>query len=263
MVNNNIEKVCIVLPTYNEASNIKQILDSIYSNKKKFNDRHDIHVLVVDDNSPDSTSKIVKQYSKKNNKVHLLLRFKKEGLGKAYIDGMNYALTKFKPDLLFEMDADGQHNPKDIYRMIKEIEKGYDFVIGSRYVKGGKTAKGWGMHRVIISTLAGAVTRAGLGIYGIKDMSGGFRAIRSEVLRKINLNSLDVKGYAFQVALLERAVKNHFKITEIPIKFEERKEGKSKMRLSDMMEGWIIIFKIRRNRLFSKPLEQNGSQKVS
>lgn len=239
---------CVVLPTYNEAGNIKNTLDKIFSNNSKYL----IKVLVVDDNSPDKTHEIVKNYQKKNKRVYLLIRKNKQGLGAAYIAGMNYALEKIPSNAFIEMDADGQHNPKDIPRLLKEIENGFDFVIGSRYVEGGNMPENWGIKRKLLSSLAGYVSKIGLGLGKIKDPSGGFRAIRSESLKKININSLDVKGYAFQVALLESAVKNKLKIKEIPISFLERKTGESKMALRDIMEGWKIIFKIRKKRLYEK-----------
>ena len=235
---------CIVLPTYNESENIKNILDLILNENKNYK----IFVLVVDDNSPDGTADIVKEYMKKNSKVFLLLRKEKRGLGAAYIAGMKYAMEKIRSDIIFEMDADGQHNPKDISRMLEEIENGYDFVIGSRYVEGGDT-ENFSSYRKMLSGFAGTVSRIGLGLGKIKDPSGGFRAIRTEGLKKIDLDSLDVKGYAFQVALLSAAVRKKLKIKEIPIVFLERKKGESKMQFKDMTEGWKIIIKVRTKRI--------------
>jgi len=246
--------VCIVIPTYNEKENIESLLDKIFENEKRYSKEKNVLliVLVVDDNSPDGTSEIVKNYKKKNPKVFLYSREKKEGLGAAYISGMKYAINNFEPDVLFEMDADHSHDPDDIFRMIDEIKNGYDFVIGSRYVDGGKTPENWGIHRKFLSGFANLVTKTGLGISGIKDCSGGFRAIKTDVLKKINLDKLDVKGYAFQIALLEAAVYEKFKVKEIPISFGERNSGSSKMRFKDMLEGWKIIFKTRLKRFKSK-----------
>ena len=155
-------KVCIVMPTYNESGNIVNILDRIYTNEKKIKEARgniSINVLVVDDNSPDGTSQLVKEYSKKNSHVYLLKRKNKEGLGKAYIAGMKYAMKKVQPDIVFEMDADGQHNPDYIPKMIEEVENGSDFVIGSRYIGGGATPKEWGWQREAISYFARSISR--------------------------------------------------------------------------------------------------------
>lgn len=246
-------KACIVIPTYNESKNIIPLLDKIFD--ESYDNKETgiaLEVLVVDDNSPDGTALLVEEYKKTNSNgpnVHLLLRTKKEGLGAAYIHGMKYALVEFNPDYIMEMDADGQHNTEDIYRLLNGLEEGADFVIGSRYVKGGSVPDGWGWHRKLISWCAGTVTKVGLGIKGVKDCSGGFRAIRAEVLRGIDLDRLYVKGYAFQVALLEAAFRENFIVTEVPIHFDERTEGESKMRFSDMMEGWKLIYKVRKERL--------------
>jgi len=254
-----LTEVCIVIPTYNEAQNIESLLDRIFLNEKNQQStkgKVSINVFVVDDNSPDGTMAVVQRYQKKNQKVHLLLREKKEGLGAAYIAGMKHAIEMLQPDVIFEMDGDHSHNPEDISRMMIEIEKGADFVIGSRYVSGGSIPENWGIHRKIISMLACSITRIGLGIKDIKDCSGGFRAIRVSALQKIDLDSLKVKGYAFQAALLEEMLHNRFKVKEIPIAFDERLQGDSKMTFKDMFEGFVVIGRIRMKRIFSKIKEE-------
>lgn len=242
-----MNKACIVIPTYNESKNIKSLLDLIYSVEGK-QKRYSFNVLIVDDDSPDGTAEIVKLYMKKNNKVHLLLRREKEGLGKAYIAGIKYALKKLKPEVIFEMDADHSHNPEDIIKMLNAIDEGYDFVIGSRYIEGG-VSKEWEVHRRFTSFCARTISRLGLSLGGIKDSSGGFRAIRKDVFKLVNLDDLEVKGYAFQVALLEGVVHHKFRIKEVPITFKKRNAGDSKMRLKDILEGFLIIYKIRLKRL--------------
>jgi dolichol-phosphate mannosyltransferase len=249
-----ISSAVIVLPTYNEATNVKNLLDKIYYNelrynRNKSNSHIDLMVLVVDDSSPDGTANIVKEYQAKNPKVKLLVRKEKKGLGAAYINGFEFALKNLNPDVILEMDADGQHNPDDIFRLIGEIKNGSDFVIGSRYIKGGKISGKWGLKKRFKSYCAGLITRVGLGLGGIIDTSGGFRAIHNSVLRKINLKKLGVKGYAFQASLLEAAKYHGFKIKEIPITFNQRIAGESKMRFQDMMEGWSLVFKRRIERI--------------
>jgi dolichol-phosphate mannosyltransferase len=247
-----IKTACIVMPTYNESSNIGSTLDTIYFYKKKNSADIVLHVLVVDDNSPDRTYEIVEEYTKKNPHVHLLLRKNKEGLGAAYVHGIKYALENIHPQVIFEMDADGQHDPKDIFRMLEEINKGYDFVIGSRYIEGGQIPENWGILRKIKSFAASNISKIGLGLRGIRDISGGFRAIRATVFDKISLDSISSKGYAFQAEILENIFYNKFRIKEIPITFNERIAGDSKMRAIDILEGWKIIFKIRKKRILEK-----------
>ncbi len=248
--NNQIRTACIVMPTYNESENIIPLLKKIFVFERKNRNKYgfSLKVLVVDDNSPDGTAKMVMTYQKNNSKVHILIRKQKQGLGMAYIAGMKYALKTINPDIIFEMDADHSHDPKEIYPMIAAIEEGADFVIGSRYISGAGIEKGWGIHRYIMSSLARSITRTGLSLGAIKDCSGGYRAIRREVLHKIDLNYLEVKGYAFQAALLEAAVHEEFKVVEVPIFFNNRNAGNSKLRFSDMMEGFALIYKIRKKR---------------
>lgn len=247
-------KVCVIVPTYNEAGNIIKLLDTIFSvdNVKKLesNDIH-LHVLVVDDNSPDKTAKLVEKYRKNNPNVHLLLRQQKNGLGAAYIAGMKYAISNFKPEIVFEMDADFSHDPSYIVPMIQEIRNGADFVIGSRYVAGGKLPDDWGFQRRLISKTANAYARIVLGMKNVKDCTGGFRAIRAAALEKINLDSLNVKGYVFQISLLNSIIKNKCIVRELPIRFHDRAHGKSKMRLADIIEVGIVVLKLAARDLFS------------
>lgn len=241
-------RVCVVMPTYNEAQNITRVLDLIYEQAAVRT--HRISVLIVDDNSPDGTADIVREYRLRNPNVHLLLRTQKEGLGKAYIAGMQYAMATLGPDVIFEMDADLSHNPADIFRMLEEVGKGADCVIGSRYVDGGSIPDDWGIHRKITSSCANLATRMLLGIDGIRDCSGGFRAIRTSVLSRIDLENLHVRGYAFQAVLLEEIVHHGGKVREIPIAFADREAGSSKMRMKDMLEGFTALGRVRMRRMF-------------
>jgi dolichol-phosphate mannosyltransferase len=258
---------CIVIPTYNEAGNIEQLLDRIFENgrRQRSTRRWRLSVLVVDDNSPDGTAARVKEYGAKNPDVHLLLRKEKQGLGAAYIAGMRHALALLSPDVIMEMDADFSHNPDDILRLLGEIENGADFVIGSRYVKGGSIPPAWGLHRRLISKAANLYTKAVLRIPRVRDCSGGFRAIRTSALRQVDLSALNVKGYAFQVLLLEAVVRNGGLVQEVPIAFSERNAGKSKMRFADMAEGGALLFKVGTQRLLvpqrrPQPVQQPGAE---
>ena len=239
--------VCIILPTYNESPNIKKLLDSIflYESKQQFKKfKYTLSVLVVDDSSPDGTADIVRKYQEKNQKVHFLVRNSKDGLGMAYIAGMTHAMDMIKPNVIFEMDADLSHNPRYIFQMLKEIKNGADFVIGSRYVKGGKIPEFWGVHRKVISKTANTFTRVMLNLKNIHDCTSGFRAIRTSLLEKIDLSSLHVRGYAFQISLLDAVLQNNCVVREIPISFADRTQGKSKMGLKDITELGMVVLRL-------------------
>lgn len=239
--------VCLVIPTYNEAENIETLLSLLFSKERRqaYHDQNIImHALVVDDNSPDGTASIVKALQQKNHHVHLLDRSKKNGLGAAYIAGMQHALFSLKPDVLFEMDADLSHDPAYILPMIEEIRSGADVVIGSRYTEGGSLPPDWGLSRRLISKGANMYAKTILRIKDVSDVTGGFRAIRAFVLYSIDLNSLDVKGYAFQISLLDAIVGHGFKVREIPIAFHDRSFGESKLGISDIVEVGTSVFRL-------------------
>lgn len=238
---------CIIVPTYNEAGNIKKLLSLIYSKQNTGQYRQNnisMEVLVVDDNSPDGTASKVREFQKKNLRVHLLLREEKNGLGSAYIAGMKHAMLTIHPDILFEMDADLSHDPKYIMPMITEVIKGADFVIGSRYTDGGSIPQDWGTLRKLISSSANKYTKLVLGISGVKDCTGGFRAIRSSMLRKIDLNALGSRGYVFQISLLDAVLRHKGVVREIPINFQNRNSGSSKMGINDIAEVGMTVLRM-------------------
>jgi dolichol-phosphate mannosyltransferase len=235
-------KIIIIIPTYNENENIGSLIAEL---QRLFPGMaHEMHILVVDDNSPDGTAGTVQELQKGYANLHLLTGTK-AGLGAAYIRGMSYALDVLGADVVFEMDADFSHKPEDILPLIAAIEDGADFVIGSRYVPGGRIPDNWGFLRKCISRFGNLVARYVAGLYKVRDCTAGFRAIRSWVLRKINLNDLRVQGYAFQVALLHRAMTQGAKIKEVPVEFVDRTQGKSKLGLADIYEFILHACKIR------------------
>ncbi|MFH1591798.1 MAG: polyprenol monophosphomannose synthase [Candidatus Woesearchaeota archaeon] len=239
-------KVCIVLPTYNEKYNLPLVLDGLRDVFKTISN-FDMSVLVVDDNSPDKTYEIAAEYMKKHSFVKLLKREKKEGLGAAYIAGMKYAIEKLDADILFEMDADLSHDPKEIPNFLDNINAGYDFVIGSRYIKEGKVV-GWSPIRIVVSKTGNLLSTAVAGIKNIKDCTSGYRAIRTDILKKIDLNQLKVGGYAFQISLLHKALNKNAKIVEMPITFIDRTHGDSKLSKKDILEFLINSFRLRFNK---------------
>ncbi len=236
-------KIVIILPTYNERENIIELIPHIQNVFKEI--PHEMNILVVDDNSPDGTAEKVKQFQKEYANVYLLMG-EKRGLGRAYIKGINHAITELKADAVMEMDADFSHKPEDIPRMIKELE-GHDFIIGSRYVTGGKIPKEWPLIRKLNSKFGNICARYIAGIYKVKDCTAGFRAIKTDLLNKIDLNNLNVDGYCFHMTLLNLAVANKAKIKEISAEFVDRTKGESKLGLSDIMEFlcqvWMIRFR--------------------
>ena len=235
-------KIVIIIPTYNERENIGVLLNALNAEFRSI--QHDMHVLVVDDGSPDGTAEAVLEYVKNNSHLHLITGTKK-GLGNAYIRGMRHAIDQLNADAVFEMDADLSHKPEDVRRMVECLDQGYDFVIGSRYIKGGTIPKNWGIHRRLNSFYGNFVARYVAGIYSVRDCTAGFRAIRIDLLRKIDFASIAVQGYIFQVVLLNKAVVNGARIKEIPVDFVDRTRGISKLGLRDIIEFILNVVWIR------------------
>ncbi|EKE06476.1 MAG: hypothetical protein ACD_18C00347G0001, partial [uncultured bacterium] len=197
-------------------------------------------ILVVDDNSPDGTAQVVKNLQSKYP-LHILERASKLGLGSAYIAGFKKAL-ELQADRIFEMDADFSHDPDDLPAIL-ESAKNYDLVIGSRKIAGGKII-GWGFTRKFMSNGAMWLSRILLGLKA-KDVTAGFRCFNSQVLKTLNLDEIKSNGYAFQEELLYKTQKAGFTITEIPVTFIDRREGKSKLSKKDIIEFFLIILKLR------------------
>jgi len=222
-----MKKAVIVIPTYNEQGNIKKLIESIHEVAKTI-PNWEIALLVVDSSSPDATIAEVKEMQKKYSFVHFI-ETKKEGLGKAYIAGFTYAIEHMSPYVLFEMDADLSHNPKYIPSFFQKIEKGSDFVIGSRYIKGGSIPTNWGFHRKLFSVGANVFVRLGFMKLAISDWTGGFRAIKVWVVKSALSHASAYSGYVFQVALLDFALNQKARTAEVPIQFTDRTEGVSKI----------------------------------
>jgi len=235
-------KVVIILPTYNERGNIAALLVALQGEFGRLH--HDMHILVVDDNSPDGTATLVREAMQDQPNVHLISG-EKAGLGAAYIRGMQYVLRELHADVVFEMDADFSHNPADVPRLLAELENSADFVIGSRHVKGGSIPAEWSFWRKLNSAGGNWVARYIVGLYGIRDCTAGFRAIRTSILRQIDFSALRVKGYAFQVALLHQAVTQGTVVREVPVNFIDRKQGQSKLGLADIVEFVLNAWWIR------------------
>ncbi|MGV8073187.1 MAG: glycosyltransferase [Syntrophobacteraceae bacterium] len=236
----------IIIPTYNERDNIASLLEALKSQFALM--AHEMHVLVVDDNSPDGTADIVRNLQGRHANLRLLTG-PKAGLGAAYIRGMRYAIEQLDAEIVFEMDADFSHKPEDVRRLMAQIERGADFVIGSRYVPGGSIPKEWGLLRRINSQFGNIVARYIAGIRQVRDCTAGFRAIRTAVLKRINFSNLRVQGYAFQIALLHAAIAEKAKVIEVPVDFIDRALGESKLGLKDIVEFIQNALQIRFGRL--------------
>ncbi len=233
-------KTLIIIPTYNEKDNIAAIIPEIFKQGLMF-DNVSVNVLVVDDNSPDGTADVVRGLQKTNPSVHLLVREKKNGLGRAYISGFEWGL-KAGYDILVEMDADFSHRPKDLKALIEGCIKN-DFAVGSRYIKGGSVVN-WGLSRRLISRGGGIYSRIILG-HPLNDWTGGFNAWKKKTLEGIDLSTVESNGYSFQIELKYRALSRKFKGVEVPIVFEERREGQSKMSGSIVWEALFRVWKMR------------------
>ena len=228
----------IVIPTYNEIENIEVILEKVFSLNL------DVDILVVDDNSPDKTHVKVQELIDSNlykEQLHLVIRQNKEGLGKAYIEGFKWCLKREYP-FIIEMDADLSHDPKYLSSFIENIKEN-DLVIGSRYVKGGGVVN-WSLLRKFISFGGSTYARTILGI-SIKDVTGGFKCFRREVLETIDLDTIISAGYAFQIEMNFRTIINGFKVKEVPIVFEDRVAGKSKMSKKIFIEALLNVVTLR------------------
>ncbi len=223
-----MKKALIILPTHNEAGTIEKLIKEIFNQQNK-TQVWELNVLVNDSESTDKTNKIIKNLIKIYPKKLFLISSKKQGLGKAYLQSFSFALKNLKPYIIFQMDADLSHDPKLIPIFLKEIEKGADFVIGSRYIKGGSIPNNWGMHRKIFSIFGNLIIRFGFMELKIHDWTSGYRAIKSWLI-KDSLNHIKkYSGYVFQIALLDKAVKKNAVIKEIPLNFVDRIYGKSKI----------------------------------
>ena len=236
------QKSLVIIPTYNELDNLPRLIPEVLSQDES------IHLLIVDDGSPDGTGKFVEDEMEKNNRIHLLRRERKLGLGTAYIAGFKYALQN-NYDFIFEMDADFSHDPNELKKFLVAIKEN-DLVLGSRYINGVRVLN-WPMARLLLSFFASIYTRIITGM-PIKDATGGFKCFRRKVLETIDLNKIKSNGYSFQIEMTFKAFTKGFKIKEIPIVFADRVKGKSKMSKKIVREAVMMVWKLRLQHMFGK-----------
>ena len=235
-------KTLVVVPTYNEKENIGVLIDRV------LNVYPEIEILVVDDNSPDGTAELVRCYAEKNEKVHLLERLGKNGIGPAYIAGFKWALDR-DYEVMMEMDADLSHRPRYIPQFLEKLKE-YDLVAGSRWIRGGRIVN-WSFSRVLLSRLANLYSKWVLGV-NIYDLTGGFTCYRRSVIESIDLDRIHSDGYSFQIEMKYRALQKGFRLVEVPIQFTDRKAGTSKISEMIFWEALFIVWKLR----FSTPEPQ-------
>jgi dolichol-phosphate mannosyltransferase len=223
-------KAVVCLPTYNERENLEPMLRALGDK--------DVRVLVIDDNSPDGTGELADRLATELGYVDVLHRERKEGLGPAYLAGFRRALAD-GAELVLEMDCDFSHDPNAVPRLIAAVESGADLALGSRYVPGGGV-RNWGLLRRVISAGGSFYARVVLGVK-VRDLTGGFKCYRRIVLETIDLDSVDSKGYAFQIETTYRALRAGFKVVEVPITFADREVGGSKMSKAIVAEAiWKV-----------------------
>ncbi|PZR08395.1 MAG: dolichyl-phosphate beta-D-mannosyltransferase [Archangium gephyra] len=226
----------VIIPTYNELENLGPITEAVL----KVDPRVDI--LVCDDNSPDGTGKLADELAAKNERIRVLHREKKEGLGRAYIAAFKWAL-KENYQYIIEMDADFSHDPRFLPKLIDTAVNEADLALGSRYVEGGGTVN-WGVSRQIISKGGSLYARSILGVK-VRDLTGGFKCFNRRVLEAIDLDTVQSSGYGFQIELTYRTLKKGFTVKEIPIVFEDRRVGQSKMSRKIFLEAASMVWKLR------------------
>ncbi len=225
----------IAIPTYNERKNVELLIPKIFGIMK------DCHVLIIDDNSPDGTGEFIQKPELDQPSIHLLSRKAKMGLGSAYLDGFRWAMSNIDPDIIIQMDADFSHDITLIPEMVKLIEKGYDLVVASRYIKGGRV-EGWPFRRKLISGGANRLARTMLHLK-VSDTTSGFKAWSKRAIKILLESKMSTKGYEYQIESLQVASRANMKTTELPYTFVERKVGKSKLTTRDMLSFALYILR--------------------
>ena len=238
-------EVLVIVPTYNERDNIERVLAELFALDV------DLSVLVVDDNSPDGTGRLVDEIRNREPRVHAIHRPGKMGLGSAYITGFKWALAETDAQFIFEMDADLSHDPNAIPEFLVKTPEA-DLVIGSRYLD-GITVMNWPLRRLALSVGANIYTRVITGM-PVKDATGGFKCFRREVLEALPLDSIKSDGYSFQIEMNYQVWKRNFRIVEIPIVFVDRQQGASKMSRRIIYEAAFLVWKLRFTAIFGKSL---------
>lgn len=240
------KRAVVIIPTFNESANIPRIIPKlleVFDSCRGYR----MEILVVDDSSPDGTGELVRNFSKKHDAIHLLTNAKKNGLGAAYLKGMKEAFEKLQADVVFEFDADLSHDPEKIPEFLKEIDRGAQMVLGSRYIPGGSIPANWGLHRKFLSVVGNLFINVVLTTFAIRDWTTGYRAITREVYQAVGpeMGGERFSGYTFQIGFLHKAVRKGFRIAEVPFHFVDREMGHSKLGVEYLKNTLIYILKVR------------------
>jgi len=236
-------RILIVTPTYEERDNLAPFLDGV------FGALPEAHVMVVDDASPDGTGELADRIASEDDRVHVMHRPGKLGLGSAYLDAFRWGLAEGY-DLFFEMDTDLSHDPRYLPDFLAAVDAGADVVIGSRNVPGGGV-EGWGLGRHVLSKGGSLYSRTILGL-SVHDLTSGYKAFRRPVLESIDLAAVQSEGYSFQIELTYRAIRRGFRVAEVPIVFVDRRAGESKMSRKIFAEAVVMVWKLRLDALLGR-----------
>ncbi len=236
-------KIVIISPTYNERENVAKMIPLLEEEVFPQIKGHDVKLLVVDDTSPDGTAEEVKKFKQKWDNIELLTG-DKNGLGSAYVRGMHYAMDTMHADAVMEFDSDFQHNPHDIPILVKAMDEGADYVIGSRYVPGGSIPKAWGIDRKILSVFGNLFTQIVWMNFKIHDMTSGFKLTKTSFLKKVDLDHLLSNNFAYKMHILHDVVKAGAKVAEVPIAFLEREKGASKISQRDQFDSLYVVLRL-------------------
>ena len=239
-------KITVIIPTYNEKGTIGELLGAVEKQIKEI-PNHQMGILVVDGASPDGTVGIVKAKSAIYPNINLIVEKEKRGIGAAYITGMKYAIEKLGADAVIEFDGDWQHDPNDIKRLVAEFDKGYDYVIGSRYVASGSIPKEWALWRKFLSRFGGLTAKIILGL-PVNDATSGLKLSRVKNFAErlpLDENKILSKYYAYKIQFLYEMLRRGAKTKEIPIQFLERRGGSSKSTLKDIFDSLYVVLALR------------------
>lgn len=252
-------KIVVISPTYNEKENIEKMIPVLEEEVFPKVKNHEMVLLIPDDNSPDGTADVIRGFMKKWKNIYLL-EGKKNGLGAAYVRGMKYAMNELKADAVIEFDADFQHDPHDIPRLIAEMDNGADYVIGSRYIPGGSIPEEWGFDRKILSKFGSLFTRIVWLKFSIHDMTSGFKLTKVSYLKNVDLDHLLSHDFAYKMNILHDIIKQGAKVKEVPITFYERTKGKSKINKNDQIDSLkvVLLLRLRDSESFIKFLIVGG-----
>lgn len=239
-----MSKIVVIIPTYNEKENIGNLLEILEKEVFPKIKNHNMEILVADDKSPDGTAEIV-QKVQKNWKNIELISGDKEGLGAAYVRAMKHAMSDMRADAVIELDSDFQHDPKDVISLVKAFDEGADYVIGSRYIEGGKIPSEWGFYRKFISYFGSLFARVMLLHPKIHDITSGYKLTSTKYLKKVDLDHLYSKYYAYKIHILHDVIKSGAKVKEVPIIFYEREKGSSKLERKDLFDSFFVVLRLR------------------